>query len=69
MNEQTKALLIRILRTLQIVLGIALAVASVWEATLPFNPEDIQKLITLLLSLLGASFILGDGVYRLRKKD
>lgn len=65
MNPNTKILLIRILKTLQIVLGIAIAVASVWEKEIPFNVEDIQKLISTILALLGAVVLVGQGAWRL----
>lgn len=67
MNPKTKTLVIRILKTLQIVLGIALAVANVWEKELPFNIEDIQKLISTILALLGAIVLVGQGAWRLYK--
>jgi len=67
MNPNTKILLIRILKTLQIVLGIAIAVASVWGKEVPFNVEDVQKLISTILALLGAVVLVGQGAWRLYK--
>lgn len=52
-----KVILIRILQTLRLILGISLAFSGIWHFELPFNPNDYDRVIVVILELVGGGIL------------
>lgn len=51
----SKLTIAKLLETLKILLGVAAAIATVWNYLLPVDPQDVITIIDIVLAIIGGA--------------